>query len=147
MFAEIPNGLTRNPDSRCLGQRSSWCVGIAVEAEHAVLIRRDGFEVEAGFAQQCDIAAERSQRDAEAAAIVRDGYRLAAGEECGEPDDADEAEGDAVAVRLRGTAAATRPGFRRGRVELWACHSVVTPSGDGPGRCLKHRLGRFVVRR
>jgi hypothetical protein len=54
---------------------------------------------------------------------------LAAGEECGEPDDADEAEGEAVAVRLRRAAAMARPGFRRGRVESWVCHSVVYSIG------------------
>ena len=59
-LAEIRNGLAHNPDSCCSVRRSSWRVGIAVEAEHAVLIRRDGFEVEAGFAQQCDVAAEGS---------------------------------------------------------------------------------------
>ncbi len=73
-------------------------------------------EVEAGFAKQGDVAAERSHRDAEAAAVLRDGHRFAAGEQRGEPNDADDVEGDAVAVGV-GLAPRGRPGFRRERVE------------------------------
>ena len=77
----------------------------------------------------CAARVQSMPNSAKFAGVQNGTDRLPAGEECGEPDDADEAEGDTVAVRLRGTAAATRPGFRRGRVEFGACHSVVYSIG------------------
>ncbi len=45
-------------------------IGVKVEADHAIVVGRDGLEVEADLPQQRDIAAKRSQRDAKAARVV-----------------------------------------------------------------------------
>src|SRR5947209_11290221 len=106
-----------------------WPIGISHEAEHAVIAGRCRFEIEPGFPNQCEVAAERTERDAEPAAVLRDGYRFAAGEERHEPDDTNETKGGAVALGMRKSPAAARRGFRRGRVELRGCHSVVYSIG------------------
>jgi hypothetical protein len=52
-------------------------IGIAVQAEHAVVVGRGGLEAEAGLPKQRDVAPERSQRDTEPALVVCDADRLA----------------------------------------------------------------------
>lgn len=65
-------------------------IEVAQEADSAVLAGRRRVEVETGFSNQREIAAEGAQRNAEAALVGRDGNRLAPRKERGEPDDANE---------------------------------------------------------
>ncbi len=104
-------------------------IEVSQKAHHAVVACRRRLEVEAGLANQGEVAVEGAQRDAKPAPIACDGDRLAAREDRGEPDDADEAEGDAVALGVAEAPAAARWGFRRERVESGGCHSVVYSIG------------------
>src|ERR1700681_141762 len=102
-------------------------VEVACEADHAVIARRRRLEVEAGLPDQREVAVERAQRYAEPTPVFRDGHRFAAGEDRGEPDDADEAEADAAAFGVAKASATARRGFRRERVEPCVCPSVDNP--------------------
>ncbi|HEV2737243.1 MAG TPA: hypothetical protein VGU66_01560 [Candidatus Elarobacter sp.] len=99
-------------------------IEVTQEADGAVLADRRRVEVETGFSNQREIAAEGAQRNAEAALVGRDGNRLATREERGKPDDANEAEGGTVALCVAEASATAWWGFRRGRVESGVCHSV-----------------------
>lgn len=109
-------------------------VEVPHEADHAVVTGRCRLEVEAGFTNQREVAAEGAQRHAEAALVVRDGHRFAASKNRREPDDANEREGNAAAVRVAKLYAAARRGFRRERVEsgganaFWLIAACVVPS-------------------
>ncbi len=86
-------------------------IEVAQEADGAVLARRRRVEVEPGFSNQREIAAEGAQRNAEAALVGRDGNRLAPRKERGEPDDANEPEGSAVALGVTEPSATAWWGF------------------------------------
>jgi len=104
-------------------------IRVGDEAEHAIAAVEIVVDVETGLAQQREIAAERSQRHAEAAVVVCEVDRLAARESRGEPDETYDPEGDALTTGVRRPRNMARPGGRRGRVEPSDCHSVVISIG------------------
>src|ERR1700733_6539718 len=99
-------------------------IRVGEKAQHAIAAVQIVVDVEAGLAQQREIAAERSQRHAEAAVIVGEADLLAARESRGEPDEAYDSEGNAFTTGVRRPRNMARPGSRRGCVESSDCHSV-----------------------